>query len=160
MEAVNRKFKIGDRVRLSRKAGVGIDLFGPGRVVGYDGEFVEVLHDETTLSNPGGWYEESLELESTGTPTASPFERIAAEIGKLVTEKNAAYSNSAEKTARILEILFPSGVSVEQYKYMQLITRICDKLARLSNGHIKDSGEDIAGYGILIAAMAENERET
>ena len=80
------------------------------------------------------------------------FEKIGTEIGKLVDKKNEAYGSSFEKSEQILKVLYPDGIEPTQYKDMLAITRILDKLFRISNR--KDAfGEspfkDIAGYGIL-----------
>ena len=90
--------------------------------------------------------------------TATQFERIAAEIGKLVTEKNAAYGDSFARCGDILRILYPNGIKPEQYDDMLGIVRVEDKCFRIANK--KDAfGEspwrDIAGYGILGAAKDE-----
>jgi len=89
------------------------------------------------------------------------FETIGVEIGKLVDEKNAAYGSSFEKSEKILKILYPNGIQIEQYQDMLAITRIVDKLFRIATK--KDAfGEspfkDIAGYGILGAANGEEEK--
>ena len=86
------------------------------------------------------------------------FEKIAAEIGKLVEEKNIAYGSAFLKSEKILKILYPDGIKPEQYKDMLAITRIIDKLFRIATQ--KDAfGEnpfkDIAGYGILGVANEE-----
>ena len=75
--------------------------------------------------------------------------KLAAEIGELVERKNKNYGNSFGKTAAILRILYPKGVSVEQYFYLGLVIRMLDKISRISQGVLKDSCKDISGYGIL-----------
>lgn len=88
----------------------------------------------------------------------SQFDRIAKEIGALVTEKNAAYGNSFAKTDVFLNILFPDGIRPAQYGDALALVRIFDKMMRIATN--KDAlGEspyrDIAGYGILGAANDE-----
>ena len=39
------------------------------------------------------------------------FEKIGSEIGKLVAEKNVAYGDSFGQACRILEVLYPDGIS-------------------------------------------------
>jgi|TARA_R110002020_G_scaffold72542_4_gene186634 hypothetical protein len=90
------------------------------------------------------------------------FEKIANEIGKLVDEKNKAYGSSFLKSEKILQILYPNGITPDQYKNMLAITRIVDKLFRIATD--KDAfGEnpfkDIAGYGILGVANEEFNKE-
>ena len=90
------------------------------------------------------------------------FEKIANEIGKLVDEKNKAYGSSFLKSEKILQILYPNGITPDQYKNMLAITRIVDKLFRIATD--KDAfGEnpfkDIAGYDILGVANEEFNKE-
>ena len=74
-------------------------------------------------------------------------------IADTVTTKNFMYGNAVQKTADIMRVLYPNGYYGEDYKNILLITRICDKLARIanksSNEAVKDAYRDIAGYGIL-----------
>jgi hypothetical protein len=84
--------------------------------------------------------------------TLMTYEEIGTAIGKLVAEKNIAYGDSFAQSCKILEILYPYGVKLEQYKDMLAIVRIIDKLFRIATN--KSAFEetpygDIAGYGIL-----------
>jgi hypothetical protein len=88
----------------------------------------------------------------------SQFERIAGELGRLVTEKNAAYGDSALTSGKALELLYPSGLAPEQYCDALLLVRIWDKMKRIATR--KDAfGEspyrDISGYGLLGASKDE-----
>ena len=90
------------------------------------------------------------------------FEKIGTEIGQLVDQKNEAYGSSFEKSEQILKVLYPNGIEPSQYQDMLAITRILDKLFRISTR--KDAfGEspfkDIAGYGILGVANDQSEEE-
>ena len=94
-------------------------------------------------------------------PTHDTFENAGARLGKLVGEKNAAYGNSFAECKKFLEILYPTGVSPEQYMDMLTLVRIFDKMMRIANS--KDAfGEspfmDIAGYGLLGYVNAEREK--
>ena len=87
------------------------------------------------------------------------FEKIAAEIGSLVQEKNEAYGDSFGQSSRILEVLYPDGIRTEQFRDALAITRVIDKLFRLANK--KDAfGEspwrDICGYAVLGVANDES----
>jgi hypothetical protein len=88
------------------------------------------------------------------------FELTAEEIGKLVAEKNAAYGSSFAEAHRILEVLYPNGIKIEQYTDALAIIRVIDKLFRIATSK-KAFGEspwrDIAGYGILGTVRDENE---
>lgn len=88
----------------------------------------------------------------------SKFEMIAAEIGSLVAEKNAAYGASFAKCGEFLRLLYPEGIQPAQYDDALALVRIFDKQMRVATR--KDAfGEspyrDIAGYGILGAVKDE-----
>jgi len=87
------------------------------------------------------------------------FETIAAEIGRLVEQKNQAYGSAFAKVGDFLRLLYPEGIKPEQYSDALLLVRIFDKQMRIATA--KDAlGEnpfsDIAGYGILgVASQVE-----
>jgi len=86
------------------------------------------------------------------------FRQLATEIGDLVERKNAAYGSSFAKSGAALRLLYPEGIKPEQLDDALLIARIWDKLQRIATD--RDAlGEspyrDIAGYGILGAALRE-----
>ena len=83
---------------------------------------------------------------------AKDFEGIGRAIGKLVGEKNEAYGESYACSGDVLKILYPQGVSPEQYQDMLGVVRVIDKLFRVANdkGAFEESPwGDICGYGIL-----------
>ena len=89
------------------------------------------------------------------------YKDIATEIGSLVQEKNEAYGDSFGQACRILEVLYPEGIKVNQYRDALAITRVIDKLFRLANK--KDAfGEspwrDICGYAVLGVANDEQQK--
>ena len=95
----------------------------------------------------------------------SRFKEVAGALGDLVTEKDLAYGSSVKNSSKILEVLYPNGIAVNQYYDMLLITRILDKLSRIANK--KDAfGEspykDIAGYALIGVVIDEelNENQT
>lgn len=82
---------------------------------------------------------------------------LAKEIGKLCAEKNAAYGDSHAQSGKILEILFPAGVRVDQYTDMLGVVRVLDKLFRIAtqpDAFGESPWRDIAGYGLLGAYNA------
>lgn len=86
------------------------------------------------------------------------YNKIGADIGALVTEKNAAYGNSFAKCGEFLRLLFPEGCRPDQFEDALAMVRIFDKQMRIATR--KDAfGEspyrDIAGYGILGATKDE-----
>lgn len=80
------------------------------------------------------------------------YETLGAQIGHLVDEKNAAYGDAFHKAGRFLALLYPDGLTPEQYGDALVLVRIFDKCMRIATA--KDAlGEspyrDIAGYGLL-----------
>lgn len=85
-------------------------------------------------------------------PVVGKFETFAAEIGKVVDEKNKAYGNSFAEAGEFLKILYPSGIPLESYNDALTLTRIFDKLKRIATNNDpfgEDPFFDIAGYAIL-----------
>jgi hypothetical protein len=84
--------------------------------------------------------------------TCSKYEFIGSEIGRLVDEKQAAYGDSFGKSGGVLRILYPDGITPDQYDDALAVVRVVDKLFRIANQ--KDYGgespwRDICGYGML-----------
>ena len=80
------------------------------------------------------------------------LKEISLELGSLVEEKNAAYGSAFSESSKILKILYPNGVSPEQYTDLLLTTRILDKLFRIATNKEafnEEPWKDIAGYGLL-----------
>jgi hypothetical protein len=82
------------------------------------------------------------------------FEQIGVEIGRLVDKKQQAYGRSFDRAGKILQILYPAGISPGQYGDVLGIVRIIDKFIRIAT-HAKDPmGEnpwkDVAGYALLM----------
>jgi hypothetical protein len=92
----------------------------------------------------------------------SRFLPIAQQIGDLVEQKNAAYGSSFEKAGAALRLLYPEGIAPAQMDDALLLARIWDKMQRIATD--RDAlGEspyrDLAGYGILGAALHESRKE-
>ncbi len=92
----------------------------------------------------------------------SKFEKMAAEIAKLVTEKNIAYGDSFKFSSVIVKTLYPNGIRPDQYEDFLCVIRVIDKLFRVATR--KDAfGEspwkDINGYSLL-AVVADSERKS
>ena len=86
------------------------------------------------------------------------FMEKTKELGELLTEKNQAYGNAFEKTTKILELLYPNGISVSQYKDVHVIVRILDKLSRIARDNDpmgEDPFKDISGYAILAQVIRD-----
>ena len=80
------------------------------------------------------------------------YVKTATEIGKLVEDKQDSYGDSFSKSEEIIKILFPNGVTAENYRDLLTITRIIDKLFRIAtrkNAFSESPYRDIAGYALL-----------
>jgi hypothetical protein len=84
---------------------------------------------------------------------------LGAQLGDLLSRKQEAYGDSFSKSGDVLRLMYPRGVSPEQYDDLLAMVRVIDKLFRIASR--KDAfGEspwqDIAGYALLALA---NEQE-
>lgn len=86
------------------------------------------------------------------------FGKLGLEIGKMVDIKNEQYGNSFFESGEIIKVLYPNGITPDQYQDMLSIVRIIDKLFRIAEGCKGDESpaRDIAGYGILMTHSHEN----
>lgn len=90
----------------------------------------------------------------------STYCEVAEQIGKLVTEKAAAYGPAFKTAPEALKLLYPEGIDPPKYMDALLLVRIWDKMMRIATK--KDAfGEspyrDISGYGIIGASVEEPE---
>jgi hypothetical protein len=84
----------------------------------------------------------------------------AKEIGLIVEEKDRAYGNAFDKAADFLKILYPNGITIEQYGDMLCLVRIFDKQMRIAtnkNAFQEDPYRDMAGYSLLGWRRCEKE---
>lgn len=91
------------------------------------------------------------------------FQRIGAELGQLVSEKNAAYGDAFAKCEQILRVLYPTGIKPDQYRDALGVTRVIDKLFRIANrknAFGESPWRDVGGYGIVAAATDEEEEQS
>ena len=91
----------------------------------------------------------------------SVFEKEALKIGKLVSEKNAAYGDSFGKIGEILKILYPNGIRLEDYKNVLAIVRILDKIFRIATDETameEEPWKDLMGYALLMTTQKEDEK--
>jgi len=86
------------------------------------------------------------------------YEEIGAKVGRLVSEKQLAYGDSFGQSGKVMKILYPNGISLEQMDDALTVVRILDKLFRLATQPTA-FGEspygDIAGYAILGIGRSE-----
>jgi hypothetical protein len=80
------------------------------------------------------------------------YEDLAADVGRLVTEKQKAYGRSFDMSGDFLKLLWPEGVPISSYEDMLCVIRIFDKLKRIATdkGWSGESPyQDIVGYALL-----------
>jgi len=90
----------------------------------------------------------------------SEIQDTAKEIADLVEKKAEAYGDSFGKAGQVLKILYPIGISPDQMGDALTITRVLDKLFRISTANDplgEDPWEDIAGYALL--AVVNNKKK-
>lgn len=101
------------------------------------------------------------EFGKTQDATATSYEALGQEVGRLVDEKQAAYGDSFGRSGAVMRILYPEGVRPEQLDDALAIVRIVDKLFRVAtkkDAFGESPARDIAGYGLLMAARHESEK--
>jgi len=82
-----------------------------------------------------------------GTPH---YEAMAAELGRLVDTKQAAYGDSFGKSGDIMRIIYPDGISPNQMDDALAVVRVLDKLFRIATNRDalgESPWRDIAGSG-------------
>lgn len=87
-------------------------------------------------------------------PPKSLYHQTANEIADLVQEKNQSYGSAFAKSGSILKILYPNGISTDNYDDMLAIIRILDKLFRIATRKTafgESPWNDVLGYAILSA---------
>lgn len=88
------------------------------------------------------------------------FVKLGIEIGNLVSKKNKAYGNSLFSVGDILKLFYPNGIQVDHYYMVSVMSRIMDKLKRLSeNPDDCDAWGDLMGYGMLGLNKARRTKE-
>lgn len=121
---------------------------------GYCGEGTDQLESHECLAETAN----SGDTEGLAVATISEY---AAEIGRLVEEKDAAYGNSYERSHELLAVLYPDGVPPSQYKNMQVFSRMFDKMFRLvtdPDAFSESPWRDMAGYTLLMARNEDRRR--
>lgn len=85
------------------------------------------------------------------------YEHEAQDIANLVLAKKQAYGeHSLEQVNDIIKILYPTGISSEDYSKVLIIVRLLDKVTRLVTAHHKDKEDawkDIAGYALRMLVL-------
>ena len=89
------------------------------------------------------------------------FKSIGKNIGDLVAEKQKQYGDSFGRAGDVLKVLYPDEIKPDQYDEMLSITRVLDKIFRLTEGDQGDESawQDIAGYALLGVRKKLNKKE-
>lgn len=95
------------------------------------------------------------------TKPTNNYEELGRTVGALVDVKNKAYGSAFDDAGEFLELLYPRGITPDQYGDALALVRIFDKMKRIATN--KDAlGEspyqDIAGYGLLGLKRSETTR--
>jgi len=96
------------------------------------------------------------------TRVLGPLQKIALEMGELVTEKNTAYGDSFARSGEFLKLIYPKGARPDQYNDMLAFARMFDKMSRIATNEDafgEDPARDLVGYAILMVAYHEEQRE-
>jgi hypothetical protein len=80
------------------------------------------------------------------------YEHEAQKIASIVIEKRQAYGKkSLEQVEAIISILYPTGITSQDYPKVLTIIRLLDKITRLTTANKEDKEDawtDIAGYAL------------
>ena len=90
------------------------------------------------------------------------YHDIAEGLAALIVEKQKSYGDSFTRSAAVMEVLYPNGISPAQYKDSLTIVRIVDKLFRIATDPTalgEDPWLDIAGYSLLSLGRIGNEKK-
>lgn len=87
----------------------------------------------------------------------------AMSLANLVIEKQEAYGDSFGQADKVIEALYPDGISKAQQKDALTIIRVIDKMFRIANK--KDAfGEnpwkDIMGYSLLAVVRDQEKKDS
>jgi hypothetical protein len=89
------------------------------------------------------------------------YEDLAAEIGRMVQTKQAAYGKSFGKAGSVMRILYPAGIPHEKMDDALVVVRVLDKLFRIATDRDalgESPWRDVVGYGLLALARVNEER--
>ncbi len=89
------------------------------------------------------------------------YEKLGAEIGKLVETKQAAYGDSFGKAGSMMRILYPDGIPTEKLDDALTVVRVLDKLFRIATSRDalgESPWRDVAGYALLSVKRVEGQK--
>lgn len=106
-------------------------------------------------------YDQLCQVLMQGAGELGKFAEAGLALGILVQDKQAQYGDMISAMGPLLRVLYPAGISPDQYDDLALVIRICDKLGRISRGNGQGDESpfrDIAGYGLLGAAGQQRKK--
>lgn len=89
----------------------------------------------------------------------SQYHQTAKEIADLVVKKQQAYGDSFGQSAKIIKILYPQGIKINQFDDALALLRILDKLFRIATDRDalgENPWKDILGYALLAVTKQKN----
>ena len=98
---------------------------------------------------------------AAGQGIVSQFQVVGWELGCVVTEKNAAYGDSFDKSGDFLAMLYPQGITPDKVHDALTLVRMFDKMMRIATAKDafgEDPFSDIGGYAILAVARRKREK--
>lgn len=101
----------------------------------------------------GGYLEVEANYHPKPPDPTGLYESLGSRLGSLVDRKREQYGDSFHTFNHLLDVLYPDGISSDQYSDALAIIRVLDKLCRISRGNQGDENawNDIAGYAILMS---------
>lgn len=83
--------------------------------------------------------------------SAPDYVALAVQVGELVTRNQKAYGRSFDLSGNVMRILYPDGITLDQYDDALCVVRIIDKLFRIAAGNQGEENayKDLCGYGLL-----------
>ena len=83
------------------------------------------------------------------------------DIEKLYVEKQSVYGHVDKKILECLKQFYPNGIPVNAYEEFAMVSKILEKLSRITNPNIpqaskNDAYKDLAGYSMLQLAKSGN----
>jgi hypothetical protein len=98
---------------------------------------------------------------------AKRLRQLGLFVTKNTIDKNRKYGDAARKVTDLLYILYPDGITPDQFDNALLLIRLLDKVVRLASytpERLEADDEspwiDVAGYGLLGAELFMDKYET
>jgi len=91
--------------------------------------------------------------------TEEQWIEMGRSLGATVAKKNAAYGDSVRKALKVVQTLYPDGITYDQIPAAVFTIRIVDKLSRIANDPEfggEDPALDIGGYSLLMQDIIKN----